>query len=153
MALERHVEDRRKTGRGHGAHTERTHEDHRERPRSVEVRDVVPPRDRDVEPKRVARHIQREDRQIQVVEPERIARPSPGDEIDDGEEHGEDERDPDVARPERFALETRIGRVDQRIDGEHDDRDAQSDVEQDAGIAQRRQDGVRLEARDVDQPA
>jgi hypothetical protein len=95
----------------------------------------------------------REDREIQIVEPERVTRPSSGDEIDDGEEHREAERDPDVARPQCLAFEARIGRVDQRVDGERDDRDAQPDVEKDAGIAQRRQNGVRLKARDIDDAA
>lgn len=50
-----------------------------------------------------------------------------------GKEHREAEADPDVARSQRFALEARVRRVDQRVGGEGDDRDVQSDVEQAAG--------------------
>jgi hypothetical protein len=39
-----------------------------------------------------------------------------GDEIDDGEERREAERDPDVAQTECLSLEAGIGRVDQRVD-------------------------------------
>jgi len=89
-------------------------------------------------PSELPRHVEREDREIEIVEPKWVTRPASGDKVDDGEENREAERDPDVARPQRFAFEARICRVDERVDGERDDRDPQPDVEQDAGVAQRR---------------
>src|SRR5256885_8941362 len=132
-------------GETHGlkrGYTERASEHDRERRGTVRVREVVEcAGERVVQAKRVSSHVEREDREIQGVEPPRVLAPLPAaiaEPPEEREEHREAKADHDIAWRERLSREALVGTVHDRIDAHRNDREPQKNVDQRPGRGMRR---------------